>query len=160
LRTGQQAEADTQIGKAERLGAPPRELADFYVARGQLLKGQSDNVGAIDSCRKALEYQCCHPPALALLARTQLDLGLDDDAAHTFDRYLETGEKPRADDYLGRGQARLRSGLYAGARDDFISALRFGPNSDVYAQLGWAYIYLEAWQPAIQEFDNALGSGG
>src|SRR5262249_36532111 len=72
LHRGEQVEADTQIHNAEQRGAPPRALAIFHTERGRLFETRSDHQGAVAACRKALEYQCCDPPALILLGRAQL----------------------------------------------------------------------------------------
>jgi tetratricopeptide (TPR) repeat protein len=58
--------------------------------------------------------------------------------------------------YCGRGQARLQMGDYLGARDDYSRALELRPEASILVHRGWAYFFVDAWKPALRDFEEAI----
>jgi tetratricopeptide (TPR) repeat protein len=154
-RQGRPADAQRAFQRAAEL-APPPVLADLRAERARVLLGQGRSVEAEQLCRNALAGRPDHPAALLTLGRALVLLGRDEQAVAAFDRYLATGAPEATDLFRGRGLARLRLGRLAGARDDFARALAGGPDAELHLQRGWAYFFLDAWQPALLDFDESL----
>jgi tetratricopeptide (TPR) repeat protein len=155
-RQGRAKEAERSFRQALRLHPPGQVLAAYLTEKGRFLYARGRYSEALAACGAALEHQAEHAPAHLLMGQALLLLGRDEAAVRSFDQYLAAGGVPDADVYRGRGLGRLRLGRYLEARDDLTRALERQPGPELYLQRGWAYFFLDAWQPALGDFEQAL----
>jgi tetratricopeptide (TPR) repeat protein len=155
-RQGRAAEAARQLERVRGLRPPPLVLAVYHTELGRDLFHAGRFAAAEAECRAALRQQGDYPHAHRHLGHALLRQGRYAEAAGAFDRYLAAGGPPDADVYRGRGLARMRQGDCLGARDDYTRALQLEPGADVYLHRGWAYFFLDAWRPALADFEEAL----
>jgi tetratricopeptide (TPR) repeat protein len=82
------------------------------------------------------------------------------EAAAAFDAYLGKGGTPSAAVYRQRGLARAKLGQHAEAADDYGRALNGKPKDEekgpLYLSRGQEYLALDALQPALHDFEEAL----
>jgi tetratricopeptide (TPR) repeat protein len=82
------------------------------------------------------------------------------EAAAAFDAYLERGGAPSAALYRQRGLARAELGRHAAAIDDLGRALEARPKPEelpsLYLSRGKEYLAINALQPALGDFEEAL----
>jgi tetratricopeptide (TPR) repeat protein len=152
-------EAERELEQARRLNPPPSVLADFHAARAAELCLQKKYTEAVAACRAALACQPDHTRVRGILGQALLGLGRPEEAERAFDEYLAGGGRVVADVYKGRGTVRMKRGNFLGARDDFTRALEIKPNAEVQLHRGWAYFFLDAWRPALHDFDAAVRQG-
>jgi tetratricopeptide (TPR) repeat protein/predicted Ser/Thr protein kinase len=159
-RQGRAAEAARQLERARGLRPPPLVLADYHAERARDLFRAERFEAAEAECREALRQQADHTFAHRQLGHALLRQGRHAEAARAFDRYVAAGGPPDTDVYRGRGLARMRQGDYLGARDDYTRALELRPDASIYLHRGWAYFFLDAWRPALADFEEALRRSG
>jgi tetratricopeptide (TPR) repeat protein len=150
------ADAERAFREAVRLQPPGPVLADYLTGQAQALDARGRHKEAVAACDAALAQPDQHAPAFLVLGQALLHLGSDADAATAFDHYLEAGGAPTADLFRGRGLARLRLGRYAAARDDLTWVIQRQPDAGLYLQRGWAYFFLDAWKPALLDFEQSV----
>jgi eukaryotic-like serine/threonine-protein kinase len=160
-------EADRQLRQAVRLGAPALVVADYHEERGRDLYRARRYEESAAACREALAQRPDYPAAYEVLGHALLQLKRHAEAAKAFDGYIKHGEKPLADVYRGRGQARVQLGNYLGAVDDYTRALELAAGveekallADTQAHRGWAYFFADAFKPALRDFDEAIRLDG
>jgi eukaryotic-like serine/threonine-protein kinase len=149
-------EAIAQLEQAIRLQPPERILAECHAeqARNLYLAGKYE--AALQACAAALRIRPRQAVVLGFRGLALLELKRYEQAARAFDEYLKQGGEPIADIFRGRGLARVKQGNYLGARDDYTRALEFKPDADLHTHRGWAYVFADAWKPALSDFENAL----
>jgi tetratricopeptide (TPR) repeat protein len=141
-------------------------LAEDHVQRGWLLYRGRRYAEAVEACDAALGIQPGHATAHRWRAAALLELAEAEPAARrhelygeverSCERYLKSG-KPDAGVYRTRARARAAQDNYAGARDDYTSALSLAPDAATYIARGWVYLLrIDAPKLALSDFEAAL----
>ena len=50
----------------------------------------------------------------------------------------------------------MKIGDYLGAQDDYTRVVLNHPEAEIFEHRGWAYLFADAWQPALHDFDEAI----
>jgi eukaryotic-like serine/threonine-protein kinase len=144
------------------------ELAETHLTRGRILHRQQRRPEALAAYEAALkvpptpatEARLLPSYAAAYRGRGELlyQLGCYAEAVNALSEHLRwnANGKASAEVYLLRGSARVGSGDYAGAVEDYTRALDLQPDSKTYALRGWAHLALEALPLAQRDFEAAL----
>ena len=149
-------DADRQIRLAVDRGAPPFVLAGYEGERAIQLNREGKHAQAVKWCRSALSRQPDHTVVRGVLAHSLLRQHRYKEAIAEFDLYLKDGGKRLAAVYAGRGTARKHLGDFLGACDDFTQAMAWGPDAELYLHRGEAHFFVDAWRPALSDFDAAV----
>jgi tetratricopeptide (TPR) repeat protein len=148
-------DAKREMDEGRRRGAAALHLAAYHEDRARILLKKNDLEGAAAACRAALVQDPTLALAHGMLGQALLKLGRDPEAFEAFDRYIRHGGPPSGDVFLMRGEILMRRGDYLGARDEVTRALDLHAGAEEYAYRGWAYFFLDAFQPSRRDFDRA-----
>ena len=138
--------------------------ADLHYGAGRILQAMGVPEGALAAYDRALEASPRHGRAKAALARTWLELGKAQEAEAAASDFIgklltapETPAAAKAEAFLVRGLARLRTGDAAKALADVGEALVLDPPPAEAIVVKGAILALEgSWQAAAQEFVKAI----
>jgi eukaryotic-like serine/threonine-protein kinase len=153
-------EAATQMERAMALNPPPLAAFGFQIERSRAFykaKKYGDALGASD---EALKIFPDAPLPQELRGYALLELERYAEALRAFDQRVKKGGAGH-EVFRARGRALMRLGRYSEAVEDFTSVLRGASNTDpsntdTYAERGWANFFLDAWKPALRDFEKAI----
>ncbi len=156
LAKGDFDQAARQVELASRLHPPPLVFLGYYVERGRLLCQAGKYTKALADCDAALRVAPESPLAHGVRARCLLELKRYADAELAYDEYLRLGGEQNADIFRGRGLARMKTGRYPEAVDDYTRALERRPDAEIYSHRGWAHFFSDGWKLALRDFERAI----
>ena len=134
----------------------PPERVRALMSRAALYDDLGDHARAIADCTAALALEPRSPDVLYL--RSTIHQSAEAWPASRADLDAAIALDPKPDLYESRGLARYNLGDYAGARDDFATAI--ASNDDIeprfHVYRGMAALLLELPRAAIDDFTNAL----
>jgi tetratricopeptide (TPR) repeat protein len=111
---------------------------------------------ALADCDAALRAAPENPLPHGVRAQCLLELKRYADAELAYDEYLRLGGEQNADVFRGRGQARMKSGRYPEAVDDYTRALERRSDGEIYLHRGWAHFFSDSWKLALRDFEKAI----
>ncbi len=130
-------------------------LANDYVQLAHLQDRNKEYVAALVSCAAALLIWPDYPPAHYQRAQTLYAVKNYAAAGAALDRYLRRSV-PTAGVYQARGMIHAQLHEYQKAVEAYDRAVRIRPDAPTLAYCGWAYLKLDALQPALNKFEAAL----
>jgi tetratricopeptide (TPR) repeat protein len=143
------------LDRALRTSPPAAALADLHAHRADLLLRQQRFAEAVEDCDAALQVVPDRADVHGVRAQALLALKDHKAAVEAFTRYLDVGGRPERDIYRGRGQAQVQLGNYAEALQDYTLGLARGADAELLNHRGWAYFFMDAWKPALADFETA-----
>jgi tetratricopeptide (TPR) repeat protein/predicted Ser/Thr protein kinase len=150
------ATALDRLGDVLQRNPDPETRAKVYANQADLFYLQDLPVDAIAACDRALQLRPKDTQVQGVKAQALLKIEKYPEAERAFTEYLQQGGRPDPDIYRGRGRARVQLGRYGDAIQDYTLGLALHPNANLYTHRGWAYVFVEAWQPGQSDFTEAL----
>jgi tetratricopeptide (TPR) repeat protein len=152
------AASTVQFNQALRLHPPPAVQAECHAERSRNFYLAGKYADAEAACGQALALAPSQVVVHAIRGLAFLELKRYELAVESFDRYVNGGGPAVADVYRGRGNAHMRLGEYARARDDYTEGLKLKPDWDLYNHRGWASCFGDGrdWASALSDFDHAV----
>jgi tetratricopeptide (TPR) repeat protein len=136
---------------------PALVLASYHAERGRELCQAHQYDACVAACQQALKHRGDCAQAHGILGQAFLALHRYQEAADSFDQYLQWDGPPKPDIYRGRGQARMDLKNFRGAADDYSHVLVLEPNDGVaLTHRGWACFFAEDHPKAASDFERAI----
>jgi len=145
---------DAAIARAPA-GRSSADLASDYVERGRVKHTLGQFQDAISDYDRALA--ACPDNALAYHLRGEalLSLNRPREAEQAFGQSLR--HRPAFGPALrARGEARVKTGDFASAAEDYTRALALDRDASILIHRGWAYFFSDAWKLAERDFEEAI----
>jgi tetratricopeptide (TPR) repeat protein len=140
---------------AESADSPPAWRVSQRVELGRLLQQGGHDERALARFTDALRIEPDCPLALRLEAEALLALHRRDAGCSALDRSLTLTTQPSAEVCRARGLLYAQDRNYRQAIDMDTLALRAAPGDvQARAERGWAYLMLDAGQPALVDFEE------
>jgi tetratricopeptide (TPR) repeat protein/predicted Ser/Thr protein kinase len=159
---GRQIDAAVRdLTEAARLAGNDGSLkAQIDADRGRVLQTQKRFGEALAAYDRALEANLGRVEVHRWRGEVLLAQGRYEESIAAFDAYLTKGGQPSVALYHERGLAREKLGRLTEAVEDYSLALGAGPKDEergaLYLSRGQDYLALDALQPALRDFEEAL----